>query len=728
MIKNEPENHRPPAAGKIVLTLLGPLWLLLFYWPWQLVVGLFGACYYITIERTRNVIFPARAKRQVAMRLTWWSIPLVFIGLLPALVIQLIIALWHLFVWWHRVLGSWQTGITQTIPAVIAGLIAEAGLILVFIGSFHHPLPWWIMGYDKVPIRWYRFEAVDPVRILLTGPVVTGAFFLLLVPTVLTGLKPKLKKILFLPCLAVSLIALHNTLLAEEMISNIRWTQIGIGLFIASLIIGMMTLAWQTLHRSTALREFVWFSAIRLLEKKRIALFSLAAVTLCTAMLLIISSVMGGFVDQVRNKSHGLIGDIIIEGDTIRGFPYYKGFLKELKSPPLNEMVQEATPVIYSAGLMRVKLDKSFYSQDSEDISWTNPVQVLGIELPGKMAVTDFKKSLTRYNYGEKDQIVLDKPLSPPDKADASKLYGLIYGLDISGLAKRNSDGSYCRFIPPYTMATLSLIPITRKGTLVDMSAPAITQNFYMIDDSRTGVYDVDSSYIYVDFSVLQKLLYMNEQTSTDGSEIPARTHQIQIKLKPGVTIPDGLSMIEDAWFQYTRQITDPLIQNVRVNTWEDYNRTFIGAVENEKRLMIIIFGIVSIVAVFLILAIFYMIVVEKTRDIGILKSIGASAAQIAAIFLAYAGAIGFVGSIAGSILGYYFVIHINEIQDWLIEVFGWRVWNREVYAFDRIPGEVTMHDVIVIILAAILASIVGAIIPAIRAARMNPVETLRYE
>ncbi len=67
-------------------------------------------------------------------------------------------------------------------------------------------------------------------------------------------------------------------------------------------------------------------------------------------------------------------------------------------------------------------------------------------------------------------------------------------------------------------------------------------------------------------------------------------------------------------------------------------------------------------------------------------------------------------------------------IETWLENVFGWQVWNREVYAFDEIPNTVDSREAAVIVTAAILASIIGAIIPAIRAARMNPVEALRYE
>lgn len=710
------------SAGKSFLTLTGPIWLLLVYWPWQLIVGLFGVCYYLVFVRTPNVLFPRQARSRRAMRLRGYLIPLVFLGLIPALVIQILVMLWHLFVWWHKSLGQWQTGFQKTVPAVLAGLIAEAAFILVFIGSFHHPLPWSLMGYSEVPDRWYRYEAIDPVRVLLTGPFLIGAFWMVLIPTILTGLWPKIKKFLFLPGIALSILALYTSLIPEEQYINNRWTIAAGIMFLSVVLIAMMIMAWKTLHRPTSLRQFVWFSAIRLLEKKRIALFSLAAVTLCTAMLLIIMSVMGGFVDQVRNKSHGLMGDIILEGDPIRGFPYYEGFIEQLKKPPYNAVVQDATPIIFTAGLMRVPKpwDKSS--------SWTNTVQVQGIDLEGRIAVTQFGKSLNIYHQ-DPDKVTLDQPITPPDDPEADKLFGLIYGLDVYGLSERNRDGIYRRRIGPYHTALLSLIPITRKGTLVDASAPAVSQNFYMVDDSRTGVYEIDAKYVYVGFDVLQRLLYMNRQETVDGKIIPARTHQIYIKLRPGVDMnTTGLSEIYRAWFKYSIQFDDPLLENVSVNTWEDYNATFIAAVENEKRLMVILFGIISIVAVFLILAIFYMIVVEKTRDIGILKSIGASAYQIAAIFLAYAGAIGFVGSILGTTMGYYFVKHINEIQDWLIEVFGWRVWNREVYSFDRIPGDVRSEDVVMIIIAAIVASIIGAVIPAIRAAKMNPVEALRYE
>ncbi len=719
MYKNDDDRKRN-RIREYLLAGLGVVWLPV-YWIYQLVLGIISIAYYITIDRTINILFPSKKRAIVRSRFRWYMVPLAIIFLFPALVLQFGVAFVKFLIWWHRILGYWQSGQKNAIISIIIGVLTEVVFVLVFVGSFYHDLPWHIAGYEQVPPRWYHADGVDPIRHLLLGPVVFGAFMMIAFPTILLRERPLLQSLIFPIRSAVSCYALYKVLYAYEPAVNHSWLLIGLGLFGLLIFLGLTLLAYRTLKYRSAIRQFVWFSSIRLLEKKRIALFSLGAVMLCTMMLLVIVSVMGGFVEQVREKTHGLMGDIIIEGDPARGFPYYKEFMEELKRAPLNRFVEDATPVIYTAGLFRVR--KPY----NPNAFWTSGVRVQGIDLRGKIAVSKFGDSLHYYKRNP-SSVILDKPFNPLGNPKGERLYGLIYGLDVGRLAYRDADGNYHRSIPQYWPCTLSVFPLTIKGTFADASAPAVTQKFYIVDDSRTGVYDIDSTSVYVDFKVLQKLLLMNEQKLADGSIQPARVHQIQIKLKPGVRLYHALSIIKYAWIRFCMKYNDPLLSDAYPSSWEEYNAGFISAVENEKRLMIILFGIISVVVVFLILVIFYMIVVEKTKDIGILKSVGASKTQIAAIFLTYAGVIGLVGSIIGTIAGWYFVKHINDIQDWLVRVFGWRVWNREVYAFDKVPSKIDSHDAIVIICAAIIASIIGAIIPAIRAAKMNPVEALRYE
>ncbi|MDP7636390.1 MAG: FtsX-like permease family protein, partial [Phycisphaerae bacterium] len=161
---------------------------------------------------------------------------------------------------------------------------------------------------------------------------------------------------------------------------------------------------------------------------------------------------------------------------------------------------------------------------------------------------------------------------------------------------------------------------------------------------------------------------------------------------------------------------------------WRQRQEKVVGPIEAQRTLMVIILGIISLVALVLIFVIFYMIVMRKTRDIGVLKSIGASSSGVAGIFLAYGAAVGLAGSALGAAGGYVFVRNINPIADWLDTVFGFQPWDREFFMFDKIPNEVQLMTVVTIVIGAIVAGVVGSLIPAIWAARMQPVEALRYE
>ncbi|MBU0638584.1 MAG: FtsX-like permease family protein [Planctomycetes bacterium] len=531
------------------------------------------------------------------------------------------------------------------------------------------------------------------------------------------------------------------------------------------------------------------FLTLRYLYKRRIAYFAIAAVMLCTAMVLIVMSVMGGFLDNLKSKARGLLGDIIVDNQSYSGFPLYQEFIDEISAWP--EIVK-AAPVLYSYGIIRFR-----------ETMQTGTVRIVGLRLKDVYDVNAFKQSLyyeQHYpgstNLGEQQKPVLGVLATPggdpvprlslpeplaralaqsraagiPDEDSAETelnvilreeglppipgIYdfndeartpgyvgepypGVIIGRDI--IAKRLPDGRYERFpgYPRGCLLTLTLVPITDAATF----ETPVKQQFRYVDDSRTGIYEIDSQHVYCDFSLLQKLLLMDEAERVDETgrtigTVPARCSQIQVKIADGVApraIAQRLREHYRAFLADPRFKLDPgerrLIERITVLTWEQSQAHIIAPVEKERQLVTILFGIISLVAVALILCILYMIVLQKTRDIGIIKSIGGSSAGVACVFLIYGAAVGIVGSALGTVAGYYFVVYINEIQDFLVYVNpAWQVWDRSVYSFDEIPSTVRSFDMVVVIVFAVIASTLGAFAAAWRAGGMQPVEALRYE
>ncbi len=240
-----------------------------------------------------------------------------------------------------------------------------------------------------------------------------------------------------------------------------------------------------------------------------------------------------------------------------------------------------------------------------------------------------------------------------------------------------------------------------------------ISDNFTIVDFYESKMSEYDSSFIFVPIRKLQELRGMIDPTYGDGL-----VNSIQIKLKPGANGEEVRDRLGQA---FPREF-------YVVETWRDKQGPLLAAVQMEIAILNVLLFLIITVAGFGILAIFYMIVVEKTRDIGILKSLGASGRGVMGIFLTYGLSLGLIGSGAGLALGLLFVRYINEIADLLGKITGRPVFDPAIYYFYKIPTIVVPQTIAWIVAGAVGIAVAASILPARRAARLHPVEALRYE
>jgi lipoprotein-releasing system permease protein len=261
-----------------------------------------------------------------------------------------------------------------------------------------------------------------------------------------------------------------------------------------------------------------------------------------------------------------------------------------------------------------------------------------------------------------------------------------------------------------------------RPGDDVELTIPSagsqprpLLENCTVVDFYSSKMHDYDSAFAFMPLSHLQKMRGMIDRFTGDST-----VSAIQVKLKPHANLNIARDRLRDAF---------PIMQYpLMVQTWRDQQAPLLSAVEMEITILNILLFMIIAVAGFGILATFFMIVVEKTKDIGILKSLGASNSGVMSIFLGYGLSLGIVGAGAGTFIGVLFVIYINEIAAVVSMISGREVFDPSIYFFSSIPTLLNPLMVVCVAGGAMLIAVLSSVLPALRAARLAPVEALRYE
>lgn len=243
----------------------------------------------------------------------------------------------------------------------------------------------------------------------------------------------------------------------------------------------------------------------------------------------------------------------------------------------------------------------------------------------------------------------------------------------------------------------------------------AIFESFTVVDLYESKMSEYDSTFAFVPLSKLQEMRNMFHP------ETGSRTvSSLQLRLNPTAdleTVRDRLrAHFPVETFGYS------------IQSWRDMQGPLLAAVQMETTILNILLFLIIAVAGFGILATFFMIVVEKTRDIGVLKSLGAPSRGVMSIFLSYGFSLGIVGSGVGMVLGLIFVKYLNEIAGFVEILTGQEVFDPTIYYFETIPTITNPLTVVWVTIGAVSIAVLASILPAIRAARLHPVEALRYE
>jgi lipoprotein-releasing system permease protein len=389
-----------------------------------------------------------------------------------------------------------------------------------------------------------------------------------------------------------------------------------------------------------------------------IAAFSLLGIARGVATLIIVLSVMNGFRAELLGKILGLNGHITVYSAAGQLFTDYENLTNRIR---MVQGVTSATPLVQGQAMATANGIPSF-----------GPV--IGM-LPKDLAT--------------------HRLLSTSIKAGSLQAFEGNSVLIGTRMAQRMglNIGDTLTLINPKGQATA-------VGTM-----PKI-QGFTIVAEFEVGMYEYDSSYIYLPFETAQAFL---------GTGPGANAIEVM------VNDPDRA---RDIGFLISSQVP----QGSRIYDWQQANSTFFNAVLVERNVMFLILTLIILVAAFNVISSLIMMVKDKTRDIAVLRTFGAGRGAVMRIFLMCGASVGVTGTLVGVVIGVLFCLNIETIQHWVEAVTGASVFNPEVYYLTHLPAKLNAGEVVQVVLMALGLSLLATLYPSWRAARTDPVEALRNE
>jgi len=416
------------------------------------------------------------------------------------------------------------------------------------------------------------------------------------------------------------------------------------------------------------------FTAFRYLKSHRrerfislVTLISVLGIFLGVMALIVIISLVNGFQSEIRDKILGTNAHIYLLRFGDRGISNYDSLMSVIKQ---HQEVKAVAPFIYSKGLL-------IYRRKADGII------IRGIDPEMETAVTTAKDQIIEGEYA----------LIKPDDT-LNNLPSILLGIE---LAKRNG----------LTVGdTVILGAFTNSELSTKQIAPKM-RRFRISGIFRSGFMEFDANIAYIRLDVAQDIFELDKAVTGIG-----------LKVKDLDRAPIVASqLIAQLGFPY------------RANDWTELNSDLFTALRVEKTLIWVVLTLIILVAAFTIATALIMMVIEKRRDIAILKAMGAPSGMIMRIFILNGFVIGVVGVITGILAGLATLEWVvNPAIRFIEQLFSITLIPPSIYFIDKLPSEVKSLDVFWICLIAMVISITSTIYPAFKAAHTDPVEVIRYE